>query len=73
MSLDFFKELENSKLKGPENKVVRDYVLPDYTHIKKGYVKVKFKLFLCNCQTVNNGTVVHWTASCWYFYVDVTK
>lgn len=25
--------------KAPENTIVRDYVLPDYTHIKRGYVK----------------------------------
>ena len=28
------------RLKGAKNTVVRDYVLPDYTHIKRGYVKV---------------------------------
>jgi len=25
--------------KGAENTVMRDYVLPDYTHIKRGYVR----------------------------------
>lgn len=25
--------------KAPENTIMRDYVLPDYTHIKRGYVK----------------------------------
>ena len=28
------------RFKGAKNTVVRDYVLPDYTHIKRGYVKV---------------------------------
>ena len=28
------------RLKGAKNTIVRDYVLPDYTHIKRGYVKV---------------------------------
>lgn len=28
------------RLRGAKNTVVRDYVLPDYTHIKRGYVKV---------------------------------
>ena len=28
-----------SRKKGKENTVVRDYVLPDYTHIKRGYVR----------------------------------
>jgi hypothetical protein len=27
-------------MKGKENKIVRDYVLPDYTNIKRGYIKV---------------------------------
>ena len=26
--------------RGSENTVVREYLLPDYTHIKRGYVKV---------------------------------
>lgn len=25
--------------KGLENTVMRDYILPDYTHIKRGYVR----------------------------------
>jgi len=25
--------------KGPSNTIVRDYVLPDYTHIKRGHVR----------------------------------
>ena len=33
------------RLKGAKNTVVRDYVLPDYTHIKRGYVKVGEMLF----------------------------
>ena len=28
------------RLRGTKNSVLRDYVLPDYTHIKRGYVKV---------------------------------
>lgn len=28
------------RIKGKENKIVRDYVLPDYTNIKRGYIKV---------------------------------
>ena len=26
--------------KGKENTVIQEYVLPDYTHIKRGYVKL---------------------------------
>ena len=26
-------------MRGKENSIVRDYVLPDYTHIKRGYVR----------------------------------
>jgi len=25
--------------KGKDNSVARDYILPDYTHIKRGYVR----------------------------------
>jgi len=41
------------RFKGAKNTVVRDYVLPDYTHIKRGYVKVGhcFKQSLNYCVT----------------------
>ena len=28
-----------SRKRGPDNTVVREYVLPDYTHIKRGHVR----------------------------------
>ena len=27
------------RLRGKENTVIRDYVLPDYTHIKRGHIR----------------------------------
>ncbi|XP_028397113.1 actin-related protein 6-like [Dendronephthya gigantea] len=39
VSQDFCKDVEMARVKGKENKIVRDYVLPDYTNIKRGYIK----------------------------------
>ncbi|XP_063404961.1 actin-related protein 6-like [Mytilus trossulus] len=39
VSQDFMKDMEIGRKKGKENTIARDYVLPDYTHIKRGYVK----------------------------------
>lgn len=41
ISMDFFKDMEKSKLKGDANTLVCDYVLPDYTHIHRGFIKQK--------------------------------
>ncbi|XP_070533347.1 actin-related protein 6-like [Ptychodera flava] len=39
VSNQFYKDMDIAKLKGKENTIVRDYVLPDFSQIKKGYVK----------------------------------
>lgn len=39
VSTDFWGDMELAKKKGKENAITRDYVLPDYTHIKRGYVR----------------------------------
>ncbi|KAG8181275.1 hypothetical protein JTE90_022213 [Oedothorax gibbosus] len=39
VSTDVDKDLETASLRGKENTIVRDYVLPDYTVIKRGYVR----------------------------------
>lgn len=39
VSTDFYKDTEKAKKKGKDNTIVRDYVLPDYTHIKRGHVR----------------------------------
>nr|XP_033490349.1 actin-related protein 6 [Epinephelus lanceolatus] len=39
VSQQFYKDMEISQLKGEENTVVRDYVLPDFSSIKKGFCK----------------------------------
>lgn len=41
VSLDFTKDMETARLKGEANTVVREYVLPDYTSIHRGYIKEK--------------------------------
>ncbi|XP_025099057.1 actin-related protein 6-like [Pomacea canaliculata] len=41
VSTDFMKDMETARKKGPENTILCEYVLPDYTHIKRGYVKQK--------------------------------
>uniref|UniRef100_H2YY43 Actin-related protein 6 n=1 Tax=Ciona savignyi TaxID=51511 RepID=H2YY43_CIOSA len=42
VSMDFNGDMETCKLKGKDNIVLRDYVLPDYTQIKRGYIKVGY-------------------------------
>ncbi|KAK3578879.1 hypothetical protein CHS0354_010239 [Potamilus streckersoni] len=39
VSTQFMKDMEIARKKGSENTVMRDYVLPDYTHITRGYVR----------------------------------
>lgn len=39
VSQQFFKDMEIAQLKGEENSVMRDYVLPDFSSIKKGFCK----------------------------------
>lgn len=46
VSDDFYRDMNISRLKGAKNTVVRDYVLPDYTHLKRGYVKSATEMWL---------------------------
>ncbi|XP_047658631.1 actin-related protein 6 isoform X1 [Tachysurus fulvidraco] len=39
VSQDFYKDMQIAQLKGEENLVMRDYVLPDFSSIKKGFCK----------------------------------
>ncbi|XP_071941751.1 actin-related protein 6-like [Antedon mediterranea] len=39
VSLQFNKDMEIARLKYPDNTIIRDYVLPDFSQIKRGYVK----------------------------------
>uniref|UniRef100_A0A672HF00 Actin-related protein 6 n=1 Tax=Salarias fasciatus TaxID=181472 RepID=A0A672HF00_SALFA len=39
VSQQFYKDMEIAQLKGEENTVMRDYVLPDFSSIKKGFCK----------------------------------
>ncbi|XP_056138130.1 actin-related protein 6 [Lampris incognitus] len=39
VSQDFYKDMEVAQKKGEENTVMRDYVLPDFSSIKKGFCK----------------------------------
>ena len=39
VSQDFYKDMELAKLRDDRNTIVRDYVLPDFSHIQHGYVK----------------------------------
>ncbi|XP_014666700.1 PREDICTED: actin-related protein 6-like [Priapulus caudatus] len=38
-SLELYKDMEIARKKGKANTNMRDYVLPDYAHIKRGYTK----------------------------------
>ncbi|XP_051889667.1 actin-related protein 6 [Pristis pectinata] len=39
VSQDFYKDMQTAQLKGEGNTVMRDYVLPDFSTIKKGFCK----------------------------------
>lgn len=39
VAADFYKDMEAAKLKGEDNSLMVDYVLPDFSTIKKGYIK----------------------------------
>ncbi|XP_018515650.1 LOW QUALITY PROTEIN: actin-related protein 6 [Lates calcarifer] len=39
VSQHFYKDMEVAQMKGEENSVMRDYVLPDFSSIKKGFCK----------------------------------
>ncbi|CAL1591942.1 unnamed protein product [Knipowitschia caucasica] len=39
VSQDFYKDMEIAQRKGEDNMVMRDYVLPDFSSIKKGFCK----------------------------------
>ncbi|XP_055048724.2 actin-related protein 6 [Misgurnus anguillicaudatus] len=39
VSQDFYKDMEIAQLKGEDNTIMRDYVLPDFSSIKKGFCK----------------------------------
>lgn len=39
VSQNFYGDMEVAKKRFPENKIVREYVLPDFTSIKRGYLR----------------------------------
>ncbi|KAK2186743.1 hypothetical protein NP493_190g02000 [Ridgeia piscesae] len=39
VSTQLWRDMDIVKKKGKENTIVRDYILPDYTHIKRGYIR----------------------------------
>lgn len=39
VSQDFMKDMEIASKKGAENPIAKDYVLPDYTSIRRGYLR----------------------------------
>lgn len=39
VSQNFYADMDNARKRYPENKIVREYVLPDFTAIKRGYLR----------------------------------
>ena len=39
VSQNLYGDMELAKLKGPTNTIAREYVLPDFTSLKKGFVR----------------------------------
>ncbi|KAF3814538.1 hypothetical protein GH733_017696 [Mirounga leonina] len=46
VSQDFYRDMDIAKLKGEENTVMIDYVLPDFSTIKKGFCKPREEMVL---------------------------
>ncbi|XP_027248399.1 actin-related protein 6 isoform X4 [Cricetulus griseus] len=46
VSQDFYRDMEIAKLKGEDNTVMIDYVLPDFSTIKKGFCKPREEMVL---------------------------
>lgn len=46
VSQEFYKDMEMAQQKGEENSVMRDYVLPDFSSIKKGFCKPREEMVL---------------------------
>lgn len=46
VSQQFYKDMEIAQQKGEENTVMRDYVLPDFSSIKKGFCKPREEMVL---------------------------
>lgn len=38
MSQDFYADMETAKLRVEDNDIVKDYVLPDFTTVRRGYL-----------------------------------
>ncbi|KAJ8032214.1 Actin-related protein 6 [Holothuria leucospilota] len=53
VSSQFMPDMEITKLKGAENTIVRDYVLPDFQQIRRGYVKDESSASSANEQCVS--------------------
>ena len=43
VSTDFRKDMATAQMKGKDNSIVVDYVLPDFTTIRRGYIRPKDK------------------------------
>lgn len=39
VSQDFMKDMEKARKKGEANTIVQEYILPDYTSIRRGYLR----------------------------------
>ncbi|XP_033209864.1 actin-related protein 6 isoform X2 [Belonocnema kinseyi] len=39
VSQDFYEDMETAKLKGSSNPIVKDYVLPDFTSLRRGFLQ----------------------------------
>ncbi|KAM4553422.1 actin-related protein 6 [Fundulus diaphanus] len=46
VSQQFYKDMEIAQMKGEENALMRDYVLPDFSSIKKGFCKPREEMVL---------------------------
>lgn len=39
VSVDYMADMATARKKYPENDIVRDYILPDFTNLRRGYAQ----------------------------------
>uniref|UniRef100_M3YJB0 Actin-related protein 6 n=1 Tax=Mustela putorius furo TaxID=9669 RepID=M3YJB0_MUSPF len=70
VSQDFYRDMDIAKLKGEENTVMIDYVLPDFSTIKKGFCKKEPSVFQIIALSAKSGKNVFFLKK--QFYVSST-
>jgi len=41
VSTNYYRDIERAKCRGPQNDIALEYVLPDYSSIRRGFIRPK--------------------------------